>query len=738
MQITKGEYYKKLSENEKMRVVEQPAPRGKILDANGIVLADNRPSFTVQMIRNKKTDDNINEIVLKVASILEYNGDEYIDDFPLEIKDKDGQVFFEFRSRDEEQSEEEEMRWKKQNGIRSDYTAKQVLDKYRKKYNIDNKLNDRDALKIIEIRSLIDSHGYYRSYIPVEIALDISQESVAMLETKALELPGINVVYKPIRYYPYNTLACHILGYIGKIPANQSDEYQEKGYNVSSDMIGITGLEGVLEDELAGTKGKKWVYVNNIGRIHKELDKEPPIAGKDVVLTIDKKLQEVAEKTLKMRIDQMKNGELPFKPGVKFPVDIGSVVAIDVNTGGVLAMASYPNYDPNLFATGISTEDWKALNPEYDRIDPTLPRPMVNNAISGAFPPGSTFKMVTATAALQEGAIGVNDKILTKGSYTKYSRTHAPGCWLWNSYRRTHGYENVKDAIRDSCNYYFYEIGDRVGIEKIAEYAKKYGLGQNTGIELSGEVSGNVDGPQHRTPYAKSVINNALKKYIDVDKEGNQQIIDDMIKTPHWGHVRAKLKELGLTDSQLDDVFNIVFRWANWSYWPPTNTLSASIGQGDHNFTPVQLANYVATIVNGGKRYKVHLVKEIVDKNGQRKMVQPEVTEELNVDDKYLEAIKEGMWMVTQPGGTASTYFKDLPFNVGAKTGTAQYIKGKENHSVFVAFAPYEDPQIAVAIIIPGGDTGGYSADIAVEIFKEYLKIDDNETNELIYNGLNR
>ena len=398
------------------------------------------------------------------------------------------------------------------------------------------------------------------------------------------------------------------------------------------------------------------------------------LAGSNVVLTIDSKLQEITEKALKDNIEKIKSGGF----GKAYDAKGGSCVVMNVKTGEVLAMASYPDYNPQSFANGISNEEWKSYseNKSY---------PLLNKTIQSAYEPGSIFKMVTAIAGLESGNITLTEKINDTGVYEKYGS--AWKCWYYTDYHRGHGYLNVVGAIEKSCNYFFYETADRMGIDTLDKYAKYFGLGTKTGIELPSESSGMLASKE----YAKSIN-------------------------------------------------------ANWN---PGDTINAAIGQGYNKFTPLQMTKYISMIANGGKNIDVSIVKTIQNSDGTEvskdeinKFVNEKLGlsnddqyEHINLNGDYIKAVKEGMRSVTSgESGTAYVRFKDFNIEVGGKTGSAEAGKDENGNDLvnawFAAFAPYGDPEIAVVVMVENGGHGNYTAEAVRNIMAEYFGMNTQNVTE--------
>lgn len=657
LQIVHGEEYREESNTRLTRETTLKAARGDILDSSGNKLATTKMGLTLELYKTKIDNDTFNNTLLKIAQTLEKNGDSYIDELPIKVEP------FSFTYT----SEESQIEWKKGNNIDEGKTAEECFNYLKEKYKINND-NIQETRKIMTLRYTIAKNGF-SSTKSVQLSSNVSEISLHEFTEQNADFPGVNIVESPIRSYPSGSLASHVLGYVGKI---SSEEYAENKDNYTqNDIIGRTGIEYVFEKYLKGTDGIKQIDMAVDGTITDEYIAEEAIGGNDVVLTIDANLQKVTEEALKNNIQKIASGGF----GKAYAATAGSAVVMNVKTGEVLAIASYPDYEPQLFADGISNEKYQ----EY--ISEAAHSPLFNRAISSTSSPGSTFKMATAIAALESGAVTTNEKINDVGIY-KYSKDYNPKCWTYSSYGRGHGYLNISDAIKHSCNYFFYEMGNRIGIDTLSSYAKYLGLGQKTGIELPSEGAGSVSSKE-----------NSAKK--------------------------------GET-------------------FTGGNTLQAAIGQHDNSFTPIQMAKYTSMIANGGKKIDVTIVKTIMDANGneiskeeineyvnQKLGLQEDTTPEELFKEENVGAILEGMRGVTsESGGTAYQYFKDFNIEVGGKTGSAQTgIEGKTN-GWFVGFAPFDDPEIAIVVMVENAGSGGYTAEAARDIIAEYFGMNANKITE--------
>ena len=655
LQIVNGKEYRETSNTRLSRETVVKAARGSIKDRTGNLLVTTKMGFNVDLYKTKIDTATLNKTILNTIRILESNKDKYINNLPIKVNP------FEF----ENQDEETQKKWKKGNDINENATAEECFYSLKKEYQIEQE-DISEAYKIMVVRYEIARNGY-SSIRPVTIAKDVSRASAVKLGEQSIYFPGISATTEPLVSYPSGSLASHILGYVGNITQAELDG-REDTYGIN-DVIGKVGMQYVFEEYLRGKDGIKQLDVSVDGTITDEYITQEAVAGSDVILTIDANLQATTEKALANNIKKIASGGFSKTSEAK----AGAAVVMNVKTGEILAMASYPDYEPELFVNGISQ---KKLD-EYNKGDNIF-----NRAISGVYAPGSTFKMITAIAGLETGAITPTEKINDVGVYKK---AHEPACWIWNSYGMTHGWLNVTDAIIHSCNYFFYEVGYRVTIDNIAKYAKYYGLGQKTNVELPMEEEGVVA-------------------------------------------TRDKAKERG-------------------DEWQIGETLSAAIGQSYNSYTPIQMAKYISMLANGGKPIDVSIVKSVIDVNGNQ-ISKEEITkfvnaklglekqekEDLNIKKENLEAILKGMKGVTsEEGGTAYSTFADFNIELGGKTGSAQTdVNGKVN-GWFVGFAPYDEPEVAVVVLVENAGSGSYTAEVARDILQEYFgmnmeKVEENLT----------
>jgi len=647
LQIVNGQRYREQSNTRLTRETTLKAARGNILDSSGNKLVSTGITNNVEIYKTKADNTSLNNGLLLFANTLEQNGDTYVDTFPVTVNPyafKDGVNSETFKS---------------QNSLDSSMTPEDVFNYYKNRYKVETD-NLNDARKIITLRFAIEQSGY-SNIKAVKLASNISNASFAKINEMSSSFPGISTYNEPTVSYPYKELASHVLGYVA--PVTQDDLAKDDSYD-QNDVIGRTGVEKAFEKYLKGKDGVKQVDMSVDGQVTDEYISEEAQAGSDVVLTIDAELQKKTEEALANTISSIKNSLVSSR--LDKP-DEGAAVVVNVKTGEVLAMASYPNYAPSLFIGGITQANWSNYLNDSRHV-------LVNKAIADKSAPGSTFKMVTAIAGLESGAITTSTKINDTGRYTYY-KDYQPYCWS----RSGHGWQNVTQAIEHSCNYFFYETGRRAGIDQLVRVAKSFGLGSKTGIELPEEISGTLASPE---------------------TEGE------------W-------------------------------------TIQAAIGQLNNDFTPLQMAKYTAMIANGGKNIDITIIKSIKNSNGtevSRNELDNYIKETLGVDtnsgsdltisDADLNAVKEGMKGVTSDDeGTAHTAFANFNIEVGGKTGSAQTertdAKGKKiTNAWFVGFAPYDDPEIAIVVMIENGQSGRNAAVPARDVIAEYFGMNANVVTE--------
>ena len=604
------------------------ASRGIITDRNGKVLVSNRLAYTLVFDRSGFDDDAaLNAAILRLVQLCEETGTGWNDTLPI------GRVgnFLRYSNARSETFD----KFIEKNDLTSGASGRQLLSELRELYHVDESLSEREARLIVGVRYELHSRDSYT------FAEDVSTEVLSLITDGRYE--GVTIRTASARVY--NTaLAAHILGTIGPIWQEEwsSSEdtgyvgYADKGYSMN-DLVGKDGVEKAFESYLRGTDGRRLITTDETGKITGELYTREPQPGGTVALTLDIDLQADVEAALAETISGMIDKDSNERGGAAAVVSVG--------TGEVLALASYPTYDLSTF------------NEDYGELVNDQRLPMFNRATQGIYAPGSTFKMVTAVAALESGIITPSSIIQDRGIYTYY-KDPQPMCWIYSQTGSTHGRINVSQAITDSCNYFFYEVGRLTGIRTLDSYASQFGLGQSTGIEI-GDSSG-------------------------------------VLASPEW----AESHDQEWTDGQ---------------------TITAAIGQSYNLFTPLQLANYVATLVGGGDHYQAHLLKNVKAYDNSRLlyMCGDKPMNTVEISDSTLSAVTRGMHELTVSGSVAYA-FENCVVSAGAKTGSAQVGTDIAN-GVFVAYAPYEKPEIAVAIVIEKGGSGAALANTAVEIINSWF-----------------
>jgi len=646
MQIIQGDSFLLISQQKQMRRMEVTAPRGEIYDRYGVPLISNEVGYCVQIQRIGMDAEALNAVLLKTYVLIEQDGGTVADSLPITAEP----FSFDFakENTDVEAVKQAEKSFKKGLNLDENLTAAQVLDALKERYDVADTYTPQEVRKIVGVRYEMQKIGFSVS-VPFVMAHDVSMELVTRVRENQADYPCVNIASEYVRTYNQGTLAAHILGRTGRISDTEYAELKDYGYSFN-DMVGKQGIEKVCESYLRGQNGATNLIQTKNGFEVQDQMTVAPVQGNYVTLTIDAGLQRTMEKSLAETIAQIRarGGDPAYKSGGD--AYCGAAVVMDVNTGEILAIASHPTYDIENFSK------------VYNTLAKDENMPMWNRALSAAYPPGSTFKMLTSVAALESGTITPETVIVDEGVY-KYYPDYQPRCWIWKSRNgQTHGPQTVTDAIMNSCNYFYYETSRVMGIETLNYYGRLFGFGTRTGVELASEENaGRLAGPQDREKHNESI-------------------------------------------------------------WQPGDTLQASIGQSDNLMTPLQLANYICTLVNGGNRYEPHLIKSVRSPVDGTIVYasEPKVVETIDMQPENVRAVLNGMLAVTEDG-TASAVFEDYPIRVGGKTGSAQVTRGSDN-GVFVGFAPFDKPEIAIAIVVEHGNSGSDVAPIAKAIMDKYFE----------------
>ena len=668
LQIIDGAAYYEESVNSDPTEESVTAARGNILDRYGRVLVSNRECYNLKISDTRLFSDEVedpNAVILQMINLVEAAGETYTDDLPITLEPP-----FEYTNMTDIQRTLLDA-YLKAKGLDEDTTAVELMSYFRTRYEIANSYTAEEMRKIASVR------------YAVNVRYEINTNSYIFVEDASIDLisdlMGVvgNVVEVETSYVrEYNTqYAAHILGYVQAMSEEDMAKYRPEDENSGYDYdtkVGRDGVEAAFEDWLHGTNGEARVTRTANGTVTSTVYLEDPVPGNHVYLTIDIQLQEQAERILETGIYELQiernddNAEAVAEgrlDEVREDIQGGAIVVVDVKTGEPLAIASYPTYD---LATII--EDYAdLLEADYD--------PLFNRALMGAYAPGSTFKPCTAIAGLTENIINTETQIECTGIFTKYeSQGYAPACWIYTQMdgQLTHGYDNVTEALKDSCNIFFYTVADDLGIRKLMEYAEDFGLGESTGIELT-ETTGNMSNPDNHLNY-------------DVDG------------------------------------------------WVDGDTVQAGIGQSDSMFTPLQIAEYCAAIANGGTRHSAALLKSVRSYDYSRQLYQnkTEVLSTVDSADYNWAAVQRGMYLmandITSSSNTVYYTLGNYSYNgvslpVAAKTGTSQLGEGKTNNAIFMCYAPFDDPEIAVAIVVERGLSGANLSRMARNVLDAYFSL---------------
>ena len=670
-QMIHGAEYLARSQNSIAETQTVEAARGDILDRYGRVLVSNRVTYQVAL-NTDAMEKNRNDILLALIRIARDAGVEWEDTLPITAQPPfryTTDTPFQYPTTDEEGSPTTSLTRLGRLAVKMKWiddptadgaqgaplpTAEELLEKMRESFQLE--LEGADMRAVAGVLYELYYRSMVNSWPPYVFAEGVDIDFISKVKEQGLS--GVEIEAATVR--TYNTeYAAHLLGRVGAI--ENWDAYKDLDLDGDGtpdyemdDTVGKEGAELAFESYLRGTAGVREVERNTSGKVVSEKWTTAPQPGDNVVLTIDIDLQKQVEDILSQAIPQLASED----------TEGAACVVMDVNRAEVLASASYPSYHLATYSADLAENSADPL------------KPFLNRAFQGVYAPGSTFKMVTAVAGLESGIIEPDTEIMDTGVYPYY-QDDGPQCWYWRQYRRKHGLVNVSEALEVSCNVFFFDVGRRVGIQGLQEFAAKFGLGEPTGIELY-EETGVMAGPEYT-------------------------------------------QSMGQT-------------------WYEGSTLSVAIGQESSQFTPLQLANYIATLVNGGTRYSAHLLKEVKSSDFSQVLYtyEPEVLDSIDIQPENLDAVKAGMLALTTGKGSLARYFQDLPVQVGAKTGSAQVNAETESNAVFVCFAPYDDPQIAISLVVEKGGSGSTLASIAADILRYYFSAEESREETLTENTLIR
>lgn len=723
--------------------------------------------------------------ILETIRIVEKNGGSIAVSFVIERDPEDGTWRFNFGSGvSDTVLETRESQWRSNNYLADTDrygTAQQCIDKLRDRYQLTNDINDEnknriyvseeDMLKIMAIYSEMQMNIFNSQ--PIVIAKDVRYETVIEIETRSMMLPGMSIEIGTKRVYPRSNLASQIIGYTGAIPSRAMWlTLQAKGYSYN-DTIGRDGIESSMEDWLTQNsslrKGQRVVERDQMSRVIRDVvPVVPPQDGNNVKLTLNASYQQEAERCIRNNVISVRNNQekklaseswleanksdIHNRDWVKYPLELaehGCLIVLDMQCR-VLALANYPTYDLNALVAG--GKDAMAILGDARNL-------LLNYGIHARGTPGSIFKMVTGMGALSEGELTLTERISDMGYYTRYNQdlSTAPKCWINKNYRWQHANQTIVEGLTNSCNYFFYELSHRLGEERLYRYASLFGLTSKTGIDLPGEVR-SVVGCQN-TLYDPSkpvneanqdtslpiIVFNSIKKHlrncgasrnIEYDDERlsvcAKRLMDMAVNynESEWlENMRTILmEELNMTKEMvyLQSVIGDTYNYMNDIKWGGGQTILTGIGQSVTVLTPIAVARYVCTVANDGYLYNVSLIDSITSPEGEiLSQREPTLIHRLEHSDEYLYKIREGMKGVVDESGTAKKYFRNWPYQdqIAAKTGTAQVTSiDLENNAWFVCFAPYENPEIAIACFIPNGYSGSESSMAPRDFIEWYMK----------------
>ena len=780
LQLQDTDVYAEQAESSRTKTIALRGKRGNITDADSVILAQDEMIYNVTFYKDASQSSQANyeaftRSIVETLSIIERNGNYLAIEFNIERDPETGKWRFNFGSGvSDAVLQKRESLWRSNNylPVNKYPTAEDCYNALYKKFRIAEaapQLSEDSCRKVMAVYCEMQMNVFNSQ--PIIIAKEVPYETVIEVETRSITLPGMDIEVGTKRVYPRSTLASQVIGYIGAIPSQSMwNTLRAKGYSYN-DNIGRDGIESSMEDWLTQNnserKGARVVERNQLSTIVRELSYTEPQDGNNVKLTLHVSYQKEAERALAANVNDTRNTQetlmstdgwlednkedITNRNWEKYPLKLaehGCMVVLDMQDR-VLAMANYPGYDLNALVAGGQS----AVTILADERNLLL-----NYAIHARGTPGSIFKMVTGYAALNEGELQPEERITDMGYFTTYNQdlSTAPKCWITPNNRWKHRNQTIVQGLEHSCNYFFYELGSRLGEERLYRYAGLFGLTSRTGIDLPGEVR-SVVGCQN-TLYDPSkamneasqdtslpiIVFNALKKHLrncgasrgmDYDDERlsvcAKRLMDMAVNygESYWvQNMRVILmEELSMTKEMVysQSVIGDAYNYMNTIKWGGGQTILTAIGQSVTVLSPVAVARYVCTVANNGRVYNVSIVDSITSPTGEiLNQKSPQLITQLENGDQYLSLIREGMHKVVDEQGTAEKYFRGYKYTeqIAAKTGTAQTTSiDLENNAWFVAFAPYDNPEIAIAVFIPNGYSGGNASIAARDFIKWYL-----------------
>ena len=800
LQLKSSDIYAEKAESGRTKTIVLRGKRGNITDAESVTLAEDVLIYNVTFYKDVSQNSKSNygtytASIVDTIGIVEKNGGQMAIDFVIERNPETNEWMFNFGSGvSENVLATREKQWRSNNYLTSmtNYdTAEKCINQLKSRFRIANSAAEIEQRKIDEGDRYVDNYtimdeatmlkvmaiysemqmNVFNSQ-PIVIAEDVKYETVIEVETRSMMLAGMEIAVGTKRVYPRSTLASQIIGYIGAIPSQRMWEtLRAKGYSYN-DTIGRDGIESSMEDWLTQNsslrQGTRVVERDQYSKVVRELSYTPPQDGNNVKLTLIASYQQQAERAIAANVNNTRNtqeklmvsdswleankNDIANRDWNKYPMDLaehGCLIVLDMEDR-VLAMANYPTYDLNALVAG-GKEAIAILTDERNLL--------LNYGIHARGTPGSIFKMVTSMGALTEGELTVNERISDGGYYTEFNKdlSTAPKCWIGKNYLWKHANQTIIEGLSNSCNYFFYTLGSRLGEERLYNYSAQFGLTSKTGIDLPGEVR-SVVGSQNTLYDTTKAMNeanqdtslpiivfNSIKKHLrNCGASRNLEYDDERLSVcakrlmdmavnyneSEWlDNMRTILmEELNMTKEMvyLQSVIGDTYNYMNDIKWGGGQTILTAIGQSVTTLTPIAVARYVCALANGGYVYNVSIIDSIISPSGEiLSQREPNLINKLEMAEEYLPYIKEGMKGVVDESGTAAKHFKGWEYreHVCAKTGTAQVTSiDLENNAWFVTFAPYEKPEIAIAVFIPNGYSGGEAAIAAKDFIDWYMK----------------
>ena len=787
MQLLNRDSYANRAETKSTKTIIETGKRGTIYDVNMIPLAYDRESFDIQFYRDPSRTSaearaEYTQSIISAIELIESNGKSTITDFWL-AKGEDGKWRFQTGAATESANQRRISQWRSNFMLRTE-PEEELFDILCTNYAIPEELSEEMKVKVLAIWQASRMTNFTSS--PVTIASDVDFQTISEIEARSDELIGFSVLESYTRVYPQGSLAAHAIGYTSKINSASLEEYLAKGYPNDA-TVGASGIELSMEDQLSPyieyRQGQKYVEIDTRGKAVRELAYRAPTDGNSIVLTIDTKLQAAVEQYLERIITKIYNEQLKMiadenwqktnrttlnryiEKNIEMQLArTGAIVAMDPYTGRVLAMASHPTYDLSLFEGTIDLGSWTEII--YDERNP-----MFNRAIGAKDSPGSIFKMVTGLGALAEGVLTLDEMITDAGEYEGTDTVHKPRCWISSRNIAQHANQTIVEGLKNSCNYFFYTVGERLGSANLTKWGAALGLTSRTNIELPGETTSFIGNQStlydstltmkeqytDKPRIAYNVIYNRLQEIgiarnIEYDPDRLDDATLKILKVVEIEGMKDQvwppaIREVLLYDMDIPSSYisqnylvNEFFSYLNDLRWTSNETIMAAIGQSITQVSPIAVARYVSAIVNNGTVYDAQIIDKIIASDGTVIIdKQPVVANRISTEYAYFAAIREGMEQVTstENDGTAAEVFANCKYKVGAKTGTSQRTElDVENNGWLVAYAPAEDPKIVVVVYVQNGYSGSRVAQAAkytLEYYLDNLQLEEGKAVQVDY-----